>query len=145
LALSLAVACAPASQANAPRVAPQLTAADFQNSSDPIEVIIARKVPGVILTRNSNGETVLRIRGKTSFQEGTVATPAGALTIDDPHPLYVIDGNSMRGGGNPLSSINANDIESVTVLKGADGAIYGNDALNGVIVIVTKRGVKRTP
>jgi TonB-dependent SusC/RagA subfamily outer membrane receptor len=139
----LAVACAPASQTGTSRVAPQLTAADFQNTSDPIEVVIARKVPGIVLTRNSNGETVLRIRGKTTMQEGTVASPAGAITIDDPHPLYVIDGNTIRASGSPLSSLNPNDIESITVLKGPDAAIYGTDALNGAIVIVTKRGVRR--
>ncbi|WP_031528220.1 SusC/RagA family TonB-linked outer membrane protein [Dyadobacter crusticola] len=72
-------------------------------------------------------------------------------------PLYVIDGipidNSgfgqagMWGGsdeGDGLSSINPDDIESVTVLKGANAAaLYGARAANGVINVTTKRGSKR--
>ena len=142
--LVLSVACAAAPAGSNIR-APQLTAADFRDSSDPIEVIIARKVPGVVVTRTSTGEMVLRIRGKTTMQEGNVATAAGVIVIDDPQPMYVIDGNVTRGGVNPLSGLSPNDIETVTVLKGADAAIYGTDALNGVIVIATKRGGRRAP
>ena len=144
LVLSLTAACAPAPPSTEPTSKPQLTAADFKDSNDPIEVTIARKVPGVVLTRTSSGETVLRIRGKTTMQEGMVGTPGGTIMIDDPQPLYVIDGNLMRGGGNPLSGLSPDDIETVKVLKGPDAAIYGTDALNGVIVITTKRGAKRS-
>src|SRR3954471_209487 len=137
LLLSFTVACAPPPGAGGvdPRSAPQLTAADFKDSSDPIEVIIARKVPGVYVNRTSTGEMVLRIRGKSTMQEGVVSTPAGGIRIDDPQPLFVIDGNTMQGTGSPLSSLSANDIESVRVLKGPDAAMYGTDALNGVTVI----------
>ena len=63
-------------------------------------------------------------------------------------PLYVIDGvpldnggGGVQGGRNPLSAINQNDIESVTVLKDASAtAIYGSRASNGVIIITTKKG-----
>lgn len=50
--------------------------------------------------------------------------------------------NSLTGNfGNPLSSINPNDIESIDVLKDADAtAIYGSRAANGAILITTKRG-----
>ncbi|HEY9488609.1 MAG TPA: SusC/RagA family TonB-linked outer membrane protein [Chryseosolibacter sp.] len=72
-------------------------------------------------------------------------------------PLYVIDGipmdNSqfgqatMWGGadeGDGMASINPDDIESLTVLKGANAAaLYGARAANGVINIVTKKGVAR--
>ena len=113
-------------------IAPQLTAADFKDTNEPIEVIIQRKVPGLTLTRTSTGEVVLRIRGRTAFGEA-----------DDSQPLYVIDGMPGRGN-NPLSGISPDNIESVTVLKGPDAAIYGTDALNGAIVIVTKRGGRRS-
>ena len=66
-------------------------------------------------------------------------------------PLYIVDGVPLQEtkrqamghtrafGG--LSSINPNDIESMTVLKGAAAtAIYGSRAANGVIVITTKAG-----
>ncbi len=56
-------------------------------------------------------------------------------------PLVIIDGVAVRGSGSTLSDINPNDIESMTVLKGAAAsALYGQDAANGVIMIVTKSG-----
>ena len=79
------------------------------------------------------------VRGRGSLNSGT-------------QPLYVIDGvpiNSDRdalrltsnNAVDPMSSINPNDIESVTVLKDAAAtAIYGSRAGNGVIVIKTKSG-----
>ena len=72
-------------------------------------------------------------------------------------PLYVIDGvpmdNSQQGTaglwggadqGDGLSSLNPDDIESITVLKGANAAaLYGSRGGNGVINITTKKGTKR--
>ena len=53
-------------------------------------------------------------------------------------PLYVVDGIPFAG---TLSSINPNDIETMTVLKDASAAaLYGSRAANGVILITTKRG-----
>ncbi|MDE5750127.1 MAG: TonB-dependent receptor plug domain-containing protein, partial [Duncaniella sp.] len=63
-------------------------------------------------------------------------------------PLYVIDGvpvinNSGEDGdldyGNPVNSINPDEIENIEILKGANAsALYGSDAANGVILITTK-------
>ncbi len=72
-------------------------------------------------------------------------------------PLFVVDGvpidnsnfndpNQRRGAsgfdyGNAAQDINPNDIESMSVLKGASAAaLYGNRASNGVIIITTKKG-----
>lgn len=67
------------------------------------------------------------IRGNTSF-------------LSDAAPLIVVDGLPIEGG---LNDINPNDVESVTVLKDAASAsIYGSRAANGIIVIVTKSGIK---
>lgn len=53
-------------------------------------------------------------------------------------PLYVVDGVPYDGD---ISSINPNDIESMTVLKDASaGALYGSRGANGVVMITTKRG-----
>ena len=47
----------------------------------------------------------------------------------------------MRGGGSAAGDINPNDIENMTVLKGAAAsALYGSEAANGVILITTKSG-----
>lgn len=57
------------------------------------------------------------------------------------NPLLLLDG--VPADLNYLSSLNPNDIENVTVLKGASGAaLYGPDARNGVIVVSTKKGTK---
>ena len=56
-------------------------------------------------------------------------------------PLFIIDGMPMRGGGSSAGDINPNDIENMTVLKGAAAsALYGSEAANGVILITTKSG-----
>jgi TonB-linked SusC/RagA family outer membrane protein len=73
-------------------------------------------------------------------------------------PLYVIDGvpitntsnangqpNSTYGGspdgGDGISNLNPDDIESITVLEGASAAaLYGSQAANGVILVTTKKG-----
>lgn len=56
-------------------------------------------------------------------------------------PLFIIDGMAVRGGGTSAGDINPNDIENMTVLKGAAAsALYGQEAANGVIMITTKSG-----
>ena len=70
-------------------------------------------------------------------------------------PLFVVDGipidnqsfgstgNDGTNRGNGAADINPDDIETITVLKGANAsALYGSRASNGVIVITTKKGVK---
>lgn len=78
--------------------------------------------------------------------------------VGDNQPLYVINGmpidNTVPGGaptvngistnvdkGDGIASINPDDIESITVLKGGTAAaLYGSRASNGVILITTKKG-----
>lgn len=56
-------------------------------------------------------------------------------------PLFVIDGMPVRGGASSIGDINPNDIESMSVLKGAAAsALYGPEGANGVIMITTKGG-----
>ena len=72
-------------------------------------------------------------------------------------PLFIIDGvpvnnsssgsTSINGGidyGNKINDLNPEDIESVSILKGASGAaLYGSRAANGVFIITTKKGEKK--
>ena len=98
--------------------------------------LLLGKVPGLLVTPAS-GEpgswSSIRIRGNASLNASN-------------DPLIVIDGVPVTseggtGMGNPLSSINPNDIETYTVLKDASAtAIYGSRASNGVIIITTKKG-----
>jgi iron complex outermembrane receptor protein len=72
-------------------------------------------------------------------------------------PLIVMDGIPIRDGevrnndywsdqrqrGNALNEINPEDIESISILKGASAAaLYGSEAVNGVVMITTKKGSK---
>ncbi|WP_297332625.1 TonB-dependent receptor [Flavobacterium sp.] len=63
----------------------------------------------------------------------------GIGTNGDASPLVLIDGNISS-----LSDINFNDIESITVLKDAQTAIYGAAGANGVVLVRTKQGKKNT-
>jgi TonB-dependent SusC/RagA subfamily outer membrane receptor len=94
---------------------------------DPIEKSLAARVPGVWISRTSNGGIAVRIRNQTSIAANT-------------EPLYVIDGMAVQPGpGGALLGINPHDIASIEVLKDAASlAYYGVRAANGVIVIKTK-------
>ena len=101
------------------------------------------KVAGLQVTSNSGqaGTTSsMRIRG------------IGSMNASN-EPLYVIDGVPVTSGdagqmsdyiystNNAMSTLNPNDIESITVLKdAAASSLYGSRAANGVIVITTKKG-----
>ena len=74
--------------------------------------------------------------GNTPGSDATIRIH-GIGTINDPNPLYVIDGVPVGPGNN----VNPNDVESITVLKDASSAaIYGSRGANGVILITTKHG-----
>lgn len=75
---------------------------------------------------------------KSSGEPGTSAqiTIRGVSSLNQPNPLYIIDG--VRGSGD---NINPQDIASIDVLKDASAAsIYGAAAAGGVIIITTKKG-----
>lgn len=108
---------------------------------------LSGKVAGVQISQPTSGPT-----------GSTRVVIRGISELDgDNQPLYIIDGVPMDNtnfgqadeeGGYDMSSgisdINPDDIESVSVLKGASAAaLYGSRALNGVILITTKKGEKR--
>ena len=73
----------------------------------------------------------------------------GSITAAGASPLWVIDGviattgdlSSQTTTSNALSSLNPDDIESISVLKDAASAsVYGSRAANGVILVTTKKG-----
>ena len=63
----------------------------------------------------------------------------GIATNGDASPLVIIDGYIGE-----LGLLNPNDVESMTVLKDAQAAIYGSAAANGVILVTTRTGKKNT-
>ncbi|MEG0888332.1 MAG: TonB-dependent receptor plug domain-containing protein, partial [Bacteroides sp.] len=73
----------------------------------------------------------------------------GIASLNSNSPLYIVDGVPLDNGrignnaadfGNGANDINSDDVESVTVLKGASAtALYGSRAANGVIMVTTKK------
>ena len=104
---------------------------------------LSGRISGVQVTSSSGAigaSTRITIRGNSSFRSNN-------------QPLFVVDGvpvsnattgASQWGGvdfGNAVADIDPQNIESMTVLKGASAAaLYGSRALNGVILITTKKG-----
>jgi TonB-dependent starch-binding outer membrane protein SusC len=64
----------------------------------------------------------------------------GISTNGDASPVVIIDG--YQGD---LNTLNPSDIETITVLKDAQAAIYGTVGANGIILVTTKTGKKNTP
>jgi outer membrane receptor protein involved in Fe transport len=102
--------------------------------NDPIERIIARMVPGVEVVRAPNGGNMLRLRGAMTLPDAT----SGAQ-VDKPM-LYVIDGVPVQTSDGSLPHIEPQDLESVSVLKGPETAIWGINGADGVVVFTTRRG-----
>jgi TonB-linked SusC/RagA family outer membrane protein len=86
---------------------------------------------------------VINNRGGEPGYDGSSITIRGLATTGSNSVLVVVDGIPGQVGG--LERLDPNDIESVSVLKDASAAIYGNRAANGVILVTTKRGKTGKP
>ncbi|HEA23726.1 MAG TPA: SusC/RagA family TonB-linked outer membrane protein [Pricia antarctica] len=125
----------------------------------------AETVSSEVLTRSSTASFETALQGKVSgINVSTSGQPGGKSDVQirgigsisgNTQPLYVLDGvvintnSNLRAGDdmvgstgyNPLSTINSEDIKSITVLKdAAASSLYGSRAANGVIIITTKDG-----
>ncbi len=80
-----------------------------------------------------------------SAQQIVVRAISSINNAQSNEPLFVIDGMPVRGGASSIGDINPNDIQSMSVLKGAAAsALYGPEGANGVIMITTKSGKEGT-
>jgi TonB-dependent starch-binding outer membrane protein SusC len=103
----------------------------LKQATNDITQMMQGRVAGVAITTDGQpgAAPTVRVRGVSTFGLGSSA-----------EPLYVVDGFPLPGG---IRDLNPNDVESIQVLKDAtSGAIYGNRAANGVIIITTKKGKK---
>ncbi|HET6765333.1 MAG TPA: carboxypeptidase-like regulatory domain-containing protein, partial [Longimicrobiaceae bacterium] len=104
--------------------------------------LLQARTPGLTITQPSGSvgtATSFRLRGSGSLQAGV-------------QPVIFIDGVRIRSGGqtghsvsgqrtSALDALNPDDIESMEVIKGpAAATLYGAEAANGVIQIITKKG-----
>ena len=111
-----------------------------QSSDNNLMSALQGKVAGVMISgagSTPGSSTKVVLRGYSSIYGGN-------------NPLYVVDGSPIDNNsksengadfGNGANAINPDDIESMTILKGAAAtALYGTRAANGVIIINTKSG-----
>jgi TonB-linked SusC/RagA family outer membrane protein len=107
--------------------------------------------PDQALAGTISGVNITNRSGDPGAPISVLIRGVGTPGVND--PLWVIDGvpivqttnitvnTSSTTDSNPLAGLNANDIESIDVLKdAASTAIYGARAANGVIIVTTKRG-----
>ncbi|GGZ28921.1 SusC/RagA family TonB-linked outer membrane protein [Echinicola pacifica] len=110
---------------------------------NPVNALQGR-VAGVQIDQGSGG----------AFGSSKILIRGNSTLSNNNQPIFVIDGviidNDIFGGtgrdfGNALKNLNMEDFESVSVLKGsAAAALYGSRAINGVILITSKKGSKRS-
>jgi TonB-linked SusC/RagA family outer membrane protein len=103
------------------------------------------KVAGLVVTNAASGvggATRVNLRGNRSIQSSNNALfVIDGVPVDNSTPGQV--GNDFGGynGSDGVANINPDDIESISVLKGAAASVlYGSRAANGVILITTKKG-----
>ena len=113
-----------------------------------------QNIGGDALTENKSSNFVNSLQGKIagvsvtnaggSPNSGSQIIIRGISSVNNSQsnePLFILDGVAISGGASTAADINPNDIENITVLKGAAAAaLYGQDAANGVIMITTKQG-----
>lgn len=104
----------------------------FKNKSfSNATVALQGEVPGLTITRSST----------RPGSEGAAMKIRGDISVNgNSSPLVLIDG--IAGSLDELNSMDANDIENISVLKDASAAIYGARSASGVVMVTTKRGKK---
>ncbi|MFT3748958.1 MAG: TonB-dependent receptor [Agriterribacter sp.] len=115
-------------------IASVVTVSSKDLTSSPVANItnaVAGRLPGAVV-QQTTGEP---------GNDGASILIRGQATLGNNEPLVVIDGIP----GRDINSINANDVESISILKDASAAIYGARSANGVILVTTKKGAKSTP
>ncbi len=109
------------------------------------------RVAGLTINRANGpgGSTRVVLRGNKSTVNNQAlyvvdGVPMMSPSLPQPSDIWggsSGSGTSARDAGDAISNINPDDIETITVLKGASAAaLYGSQAANGVILITTKKG-----
>src|SRR6185295_10583070 len=107
-----------------------ITAATIESRQQRSLSDVLREVPGVniVQTGGAGGQTSLLLRGTNANHTKVLLD---GIDIADP---------STPGGAADISKLLAGDIAKVEVLRGPQGALYGSDAIGGVVNIITKAG-----
>jgi len=107
-----------------------ITAAEIEARQQRTLPDVLRAVPGVNIVQSGGegGQTSLFIRGANSNHTKVLLD---GIDISDP---------STANGVADISKLAAGDIAKLEVLRGPQGALYGSDAIGGVVNIITKSG-----
>ncbi len=115
-----------------------------QNRTVNLMSALEGKVAGLDIsppTAGSGASTKIRLRGQSAFSGANNAPLIVINGLPMDQGARGADGNNSIDLGDNLQQINPDDIESMTVLKGATAAaLYGSRAANGAIIITTKSG-----
>ncbi|MEP7263676.1 MAG: TonB-dependent receptor plug domain-containing protein [Bacteroidota bacterium] len=123
---------------NAPLSASVVTGDEITKAGCTSIMEALRLVPGMIVREQTNGNYDIHIRGMNDASpnapfDGTATT---TLVMIDNRPIY----NYLRGGTFwETLPVDLNDIERIEVVRGPAAALYGPNAVNGVINIITKK------
>ncbi len=88
---------------------------------------------------------VLSLTGGLQVTQSYAGSGVALQGLDEKHTLILIDGDRILGekdGATDLSRINIEQVERVEIVRGAASALYGADALGGVINIITRKTPK---
>lgn len=135
--------------------------ADAQTFNDSIQEVVVTATGTSNLLRNAPVQTEVITRkmldsyggksieeilgGLTSsfaFNEGDMGSKAQLSGLGNSYILILIDGKRLHGdngGENDLGLIDPQNIEKIEIVKGAQSALYGSDAIAGVVNIITKK------
>ena len=94
---------------------------------------VLRRVPGIQVS-NTNGKTSVSMRGISASQAGS-------------NVLILVDGQRLNKtdlASPDIDTINIIDIERVEIIQGAGSSLYGDQAVAGIINIITRSGQKQT-
>ncbi len=108
-----------------------LTETEIRNRNQAFITDLLRTVPGLAVSQSGGGGSLtnLRLRGSEAN-----------------HTLVIIDGvevNNPTDGGFDFGGLRSEDVVKIEVLRGEQSALYGSDAIGGVINIITRSGAAR--
>lgn len=114
---------------DAPVITRVITAEDIRKvNAVTVQDLLETELPGLEFTREMDGQTAIRMQG-----------------MSGKYVLFLVDGERMAGetlNNIDYNRLNAENIERIEIVKGAASALYGSNAIGGVVNIITKEASK---
>jgi iron complex outermembrane receptor protein len=127
----------------APLSASVVTREDIQRNGCTSIMEALRLVPGMIVREQSNGNYDIHLRGMDNVPPNApfdVTSNTTTLVMIDNRPIY----SYLRGGTFwETLPVSMHDVEKIEVVRGPAAALYGPNAVNGVINIITRQNTKK--